>query len=139
MISGSSSRAVAMMIGVALIIFRVWPPSRSGRPRSRMITSGGWWLTSLIPSSAVPAVRTACARSVRSATIADRTYGSSSTMSTRAIIRTVRIPGVRCGIIAGMMRLVVGIAAWVAGTAIAVSVAWFGANVVLADAGVGQG
>ena len=38
-----------------------------------------------------------------------------------------------------MMRLVVGIAAWVAGTVIAVSVAWFGANVVLADAGVGQG
>jgi hypothetical protein len=38
-----------------------------------------------------------------------------------------------------MMRVVVGVAAWVAGTAIAVSVAWFGANVVLADAGVGQG
>jgi hypothetical protein len=38
-----------------------------------------------------------------------------------------------------MMRLVVGVAAWVAVTAIAVSVAWFGANVVLADAGVGQG
>ncbi len=37
------------------------------------------------------------------------------------------------------MRLVVGIAAWLAGTTIAVSVAWFGANVVLADAGVGQG
>jgi hypothetical protein len=39
----------------------------------------------------------------------------------------------------GMMRVVVGLAAWVAGTAIAVSVAWFGANVVLADAGAGQG
>jgi hypothetical protein len=38
-----------------------------------------------------------------------------------------------------MMRVVVGVAAWVAGTAIAVCVAWFGANVVLADAGVGQG
>jgi hypothetical protein len=38
-----------------------------------------------------------------------------------------------------MMRVVVGVAAWVTGTAIAVSVAWFGANVVLADAGVGQG
>jgi hypothetical protein len=38
-----------------------------------------------------------------------------------------------------MMRVVVGVAAWVAGTAIAVSMAWFGANVVLADAGVGQG
>jgi hypothetical protein len=38
-----------------------------------------------------------------------------------------------------MMRVVVGIAAWVTGTAIAVCVAWFGANVVLADAGVGQG
>ena len=38
-----------------------------------------------------------------------------------------------------MMRVVVGVAAWAAGTAIAVCVAWFGANVVLADAGVGQG
>ena len=79
------------MTGVAVtarIIFRACPPSRSGRPRSRTITSGGCWLTSLIPSSAVPAVRTACARRVRSAAIADRTYGSSSTMSTRAMTGT---------------------------------------------------
>ena len=142
MISASSSRAVATMTGAVVtvrIIFSAWPPSRSGRPRSRTISSGGCWLTSLMPSSAVPAVRTACDRRVRSATIAERTYESSSTMSTRAITRTVRIEGVACGIIADMVRLVVGLTAWMAGTAIAVSVAWLGANVVVRNAGVGPG
>jgi hypothetical protein len=52
---------------------------------------------------------------------------------------TVRIGGVACGIIADMVRLVVGLTAWVAGTAIAVSVAWLGANVVVRNAGVGPG
>ncbi|HSZ39912.1 MAG TPA: hypothetical protein VK817_08130 [Trebonia sp.] len=38
-----------------------------------------------------------------------------------------------------MMRVMAGLAAWAAGTVIAVSVAWFGANVVLRNAGVGSG
>lgn len=38
-----------------------------------------------------------------------------------------------------MVRVMAGLAAWIAGTAIAVSVAWFGANVVLRNAGVGPG
>ena len=38
-----------------------------------------------------------------------------------------------------MWRLIVGLAAWIAGTAIAVSVAWLGANVVVRNAGVGPG
>jgi hypothetical protein len=38
-----------------------------------------------------------------------------------------------------MVRLVVGLTAWMAGTAIAVSVAWLGANVVIRNAGVGPG
>ena len=38
-----------------------------------------------------------------------------------------------------MVRLVVGLTAWMAGTAIAVSVAWLGANVVVRNAGVGPG
>jgi hypothetical protein len=46
---------------------------------------------------------------------------------------------VACGIIADMVRLVVGLTAWVAGTAIAVGVAWLGANVVVRNAGVGPG
>src|SRR6202035_2641550 len=71
--------------------------------------------------------------------IAERTYESSSTIRTRAIKRTVRIGGVACGIIADMVRLVVGLTAWMAGTAIAVSVAWLGANVVVRNAGVGPG
>jgi hypothetical protein len=52
---------------------------------------------------------------------------------------TVRIGGVACGIIADMVRLMVGLTAWMAGTAIAVSVAWLGANVVVRNAGVGPG
>jgi hypothetical protein len=55
------------------------------------------------------------------------------------MIRTVRIEGVACGIIADMVRLMVGLTAWMAGTAIAVSVAWLGANVVVRNAGVGPG
>ena len=142
MMSDSSSLAVATMTGAAVIariIFSAWPPSRSGSPRSRTITSGGSWLTSLIPSSAVPAVRTACDRLVRSAAIAERTYGSSSTMSTRAMFRTVRIRRVACCIIADMVRIMAAFAAWAAGTAVAVSVTWFGANVVIRNAGVGPG
>jgi hypothetical protein len=38
-----------------------------------------------------------------------------------------------------MVRVMVGLAAWTAGTAIAVSVAWLGANVVVRNAGVGPG
>jgi hypothetical protein len=41
--------------------------------------------------------------------------------------------------IADMIRVVVGLAAWVAGTMIAVSVASFGANVVLRNAGASPG
>ena len=41
--------------------------------------------------------------------------------------------------IADMIRVVVGLAAWVAGTVIAVSVASFGANVVLRNAGASPG
>jgi hypothetical protein len=47
--------------------------------------------------------------------------------------------GVACGIIADMWRVMVGLAAWIAGTGIAVSVAWLGANVVITNAGVGPG
>jgi len=80
-----------------------------------------------------------CDRRLRSAAIAERTYGSSSTMSTRAISRTVGIRAVACGIIADMVRVTVGLAAWAAGTASAVCVAWFGANVVVSNAGVSSG
>jgi Divergent InlB B-repeat domain len=38
-----------------------------------------------------------------------------------------------------MMRVMAGIAAWTAGTAVAVSIAWFGANVVVRNAGVEPG
>jgi hypothetical protein len=38
-----------------------------------------------------------------------------------------------------MVRVMAGLAAWVAGTAIAVCVAWLGANVVVRDAGVQSG
>lgn len=38
-----------------------------------------------------------------------------------------------------MVRVMAGLAAWVAGTVIAVSVAWFGANVVVRNAGAGAG
>jgi hypothetical protein len=38
-----------------------------------------------------------------------------------------------------MMRVMAGLAAWAAGTVVAVSIAWFGANVVVSNAGVGPG
>jgi hypothetical protein len=38
-----------------------------------------------------------------------------------------------------MVRVMAGLAAWAAGTVIAVCVAWFGANVVVRNAGVGPG
>jgi hypothetical protein len=38
-----------------------------------------------------------------------------------------------------MVRIMAGLAAWAAGTAIAVSIAWLGANVVVRNAGVGPG
>jgi len=38
-----------------------------------------------------------------------------------------------------MVRFMVGLTAWAAGTVIAVCVAWFGANVVVRNAGVGPG
>jgi hypothetical protein len=38
-----------------------------------------------------------------------------------------------------MVRFVIGLAAWTAGTVIAVCVAWLGANVVVRNAGVGTG
>ena len=41
--------------------------------------------------------------------------------------------------IADMTRFMVGLAAWAAGTVIAVCVAWLGANVVIRNAGVGPG
>ncbi len=134
MISASSSRAVATMTGVSVttrIIFRAFWPSRSGSPRSSTMISGGCWLISRIPSRAVPAVRTAWARRVRSATMASRTCGSSSTISTRAITRTVRTIRRACGIIADMARVLTALAAWLGGTAAAVCLAWFGAGLVV--------
>jgi hypothetical protein len=53
------------------------------------------------------------------------------------MFRTVRIRGVSCGIIADMVRIMAALAAWTAGTAIATAITWFGANVVLRDAGAG--
>jgi hypothetical protein len=44
-----------------------------------------------------------------------------------------------CGIIADMTRALTGLAAWVAGTALAVGLAWFGANMVVRDAGMSPG
>jgi hypothetical protein len=38
-----------------------------------------------------------------------------------------------------MVRIMAAFAAWAAGTAVAVSVTWFGANVVIRNAGVGSG
>jgi hypothetical protein len=44
-----------------------------------------------------------------------------------------------CGIIADMTRALTGLAAWLAGTALAVGLAWFGANMVVRDAGMSPG
>jgi hypothetical protein len=55
------------------------------------------------------------------------------------MFRTVRIRRVACCIIADMVRIMAAFAAWAAGTAVAVAVTWFGANVVIRNAGVGPG
>jgi hypothetical protein len=55
------------------------------------------------------------------------------------MFRTVRIREVSWGIIADMVRIMAALAAWAAGTAIATGITWFGANVVLRDAGPGPG
>lgn len=57
-------------------------------------------------------------------------------MSTRAIFRTVRTAITTCGMIAGMMRAFTGLAAWLAGTTLAVSLAWFGAGMVVRSTGM---
>jgi hypothetical protein len=55
------------------------------------------------------------------------------------MIGTLCTESTTCGIIADMTRVLTGLAAWLAGTAIAVSLAWFGANMVVRDAGVSPG
>jgi hypothetical protein len=52
---------------------------------------------------------------------------------------TLCIRGPACGIIADMTRALTGLAAWLAGTALAVGLAWFGANMVVRDAGMSPG
>jgi hypothetical protein len=49
---------------------------------------------------------------------------------------TVRTIPVVCGIIAGMVRVLTGLAAWLGGTALAVSLAWFGAGLVVRNTGI---
>jgi len=49
---------------------------------------------------------------------------------------TVRIIPFVCGIIADMLRLLTGVAAWLAGTALAVGLAWFGAGLVVRSTGM---
>lgn len=53
--------------------------------------------------------------------------------------RTVRTMNPVCGIIADMVRLLTGLAAWLAGSALAVSLAWFGAGMVLRNTGMSPG
>ena len=60
-------------------------------------------------------------------------------MSTRAMVGTLCIWSPTCGIIADMRRVLTGLAAWLAGTALAVGLAWSGANVVVRNAGVSPG
>ena len=52
---------------------------------------------------------------------------------------TLCIGSPACGIIADMTRAFTGLAAWLAGTALAVGLAWFGANMVVRDAGMSPG
>jgi hypothetical protein len=52
-------------------------------------------------------------------------------MSTRAMTGTVRTKWLACGIIAGMVRVLAALAAWLGGTALAVCLAWFGAGMVV--------
>lgn len=49
---------------------------------------------------------------------------------------TVRIIPFGCGIIADMVRILTGVAAWLAGTALAVGLAWFGAGLVVRNTGM---
>jgi hypothetical protein len=49
---------------------------------------------------------------------------------------TVRTNPVVCGIIADMVRVLTGVAAWLAGTALAVGLAWFGAGLVVRNTGM---
>lgn len=49
---------------------------------------------------------------------------------------TVRIIPFVCGIIADMVRVLTGVAAWLAGTALAVGLAWFGAGLVVRNTGM---
>jgi hypothetical protein len=55
------------------------------------------------------------------------------------MVGTLCIESATCGIIADMTRVLTGLAAWLAGTALAVCLAWFGANMVVRDAGVSPG
>jgi hypothetical protein len=55
------------------------------------------------------------------------------------MVGTVCIGSAICGIIADMTRVLTGLAAWLAGTALAVGLAWSGANMVVRDAGVSPG
>lgn len=50
--------------------------------------------------------------------------------------RTVRTMIPACGIIADMMRVLTGLTAWLAGSALAVSLAWFGAGMVVRNTGM---
>jgi hypothetical protein len=49
---------------------------------------------------------------------------------------TVRTNPFVCGIIADMVRVLTGVAAWLAGTALAVGLAWFGADLVVRSTGM---
>jgi hypothetical protein len=55
------------------------------------------------------------------------------------MVGTLCIGSAICGIIADMTRVLTGLAAWLAGTALAVGLAWSGANMVVRDAGVSPG
>src|SRR6266567_1425401 len=55
-------------------------PSMSGRPRSKMIASGGWLAATASASRPVPAVRTSYCRARRLIRSARTSSGSSSTM-----------------------------------------------------------
>ena len=52
---------------------------------------------------------------------------------------TVRTNPFVCGIIADMVRVLSGVAAWLAGTALAVGLAWFGAGLVVRNTGMAPG
>jgi len=50
--------------------------------------------------------------------------------------RTVRTVRPMCGIIADMLRVLTGLTAWLAGSALAVGLAWFGADLVVRNTGM---